>query len=83
MSKVFDAEEVKKHASEKSAWVVVDGQVYDVTDFLDDHPGGKKILLRNCGKDATDAFWSYHSEKVMEKQGKPLKIGQVKEGSKL
>ena len=40
------------------------------------HPGGKKILLKNCGKDASDAFWSYHSEKVMEKPAKPLLIGQ-------
>lgn len=43
---------------------------------MEQHPGGKKILLKNCGKDASDAFWSYHSEKVMEKHGKPLKIGQ-------
>jgi len=40
------------------------------------HPGGKKILLRNCGKDASEAFWSYHSEKIMEKQAKKYKIGE-------
>ncbi|PWN97538.1 putative cytochrome b5 [Tilletiopsis washingtonensis] len=83
MSKTFSAEEVKKHASEESVWVVVDGGVYDVTSFLDDHPGGKKILLRNGGKDATEAFWTYHSEKVLKKQGGKLKIGELEPSSKL
>lgn len=33
-------------STDESAWVVVDGSVYDVTEFLDEHPGGKKILLK-------------------------------------
>ncbi|PWN35291.1 putative cytochrome b5 [Meira miltonrushii] len=83
MSKTFEADEVKQHKSEESAWVVVDGGVYDVTEFLEDHPGGKKILLKNCGKDASEAFWTYHSEKVLQKTAAEYKIGEVKPGSKL
>ncbi|SNX83136.1 probable cytochrome b5 [Melanopsichium pennsylvanicum] len=83
MSKQVDSIELKKHKSEDSAWVVVDGKVYDVTSFLDDHPGGKKILLKNCGKDASESFWTYHGEKVLEKVGKDLQIGEFKDSAKL
>lgn len=38
-------------------WVAIDGIVYDVTDFIEDHPGGAKILKKNCGKDASEMFW--------------------------
>jgi predicted heme/steroid binding protein len=38
--------------------------------------GGKKILLNNAGKDATDQFWKYHSKKILQKDAAPLKIGQ-------
>lgn len=36
MSQVFDASEVKKHNTPESVWVVIDGQIFDVTSFLDD-----------------------------------------------
>lgn len=54
-----------------------------MTDFLEDHPGGAKILLRACGKDATESFQTYHNDKVLEKHGKKLQIGTVKPGAKL
>lgn len=55
----------------------VDDEVYDVTNFLDEHPGGKKILQRVLGQDASKQFWKYHNEKVMAKWGTPLKIGSI------
>ncbi|KAG6850869.1 hypothetical protein H0H93_007487 [Arthromyces matolae] len=38
--------EVAQHSSRDSCWIIVHGQVYDVTDFLDEHPGGSKIILK-------------------------------------
>jgi len=38
------AEEVAKHASESDCWVIVGDDVYEVTNFLTDHPGGKKAI---------------------------------------
>jgi predicted heme/steroid binding protein len=38
-------------------WVAIEGSVYDVTDFIAEHPGGPKILKKNCGKDSTELFW--------------------------
>jgi len=37
---VFNWQEIKKHDQEKDAWVVKDGKVYDVSKFLQEHPGG-------------------------------------------
>ncbi|CAM9489195.1 unnamed protein product [Choristocarpus tenellus] len=53
-------QEVAKHNSAKSAWVVVDDKVYDITDFVKSHPGGSEVVLLMAGRDATDAFASYH-----------------------
>ena len=53
------------------------------TEFLDEHPGGAKILKRFSGKNATKAFWKYHNENVLKKYGGKLKIGSVAESAKL
>ncbi|KAI8826786.1 putative cytochrome b5 [Fimicolochytrium jonesii] len=82
-AKTFTLEQVAEHKSDSSAWVIVKGKVYDVTSFLDDHPGGKKVLLKNCGKDATKQFEQFHSDKVLDKYGPKLYIGDVKTAAKL
>lgn len=60
-------DEVSQHASESSCWLAIDGVVYDMTNFLNEHPGGKKALLREAGKDATDSFDAVHSRELLEK----------------
>ncbi|KMT05615.1 hypothetical protein BVRB_7g167560 [Beta vulgaris subsp. vulgaris] len=54
--KVFSLSEVAEHNSSKDCWLVIGGKVYDVTKFLEDHPGGDEVLLSATGKDATDDF---------------------------
>mmetsp|Transcript_20550 Transcript_20550/g.42638 ORF Transcript_20550/g.42638 Transcript_20550/m.42638 type:complete len:82 (-) Transcript_20550:117-362(-) len=63
------AEEVAKHASEKDCWVIVGEEVYDVTNFMADHPGGKKAIMLFAGKDATEEFDMLHDRKVIKKYG--------------
>jgi len=53
------------------------------TDFVDEHPGGAKILKRVAGKDATKQFWKYHNEGVLKKYSPQLMIGTVAEKAKL
>lgn len=50
----FTAAQVEKHSSAKSCYVIVGENVYDVTDFLDAHPGGPELILDYAGKDVTD-----------------------------
>ncbi|KAL1198897.1 Cytochrome B5 isoform D [Cardamine amara subsp. amara] len=54
--KVFTLAEVSQHSSSQDCWIIIDGKVYDVTKFLDDHPGGDEVILTSTGKDATDDF---------------------------
>ncbi|KAG7293735.1 hypothetical protein NEMBOFW57_003792 [Staphylotrichum longicolle] len=67
MSKTFTQSDVASHNKSDSLWIVVDGDVYDLTKFQDDHPGGKKILQRVAGKDASKQFWKYHNEGILKK----------------
>lgn len=76
MSKEFQADEVAKHNSKDSLWLIVDGGVYDVTEFQEEHPGGARILTKNAGKDCSEAFWSYHSEKILKNVAAEYKIGE-------
>ncbi|KAJ1488970.1 cytochrome b5-like heme/steroid binding domain-containing protein, partial [Baffinella frigidus] len=43
--RVYGWEEIKKHDKENDAWVVKDGEVFDVSKFLKEHPGGSSIVL--------------------------------------
>ena len=68
MSKTISAQEVKAHSSpEKGMYIVVDETVYDVTNFVDEHPGGAKILKRVAGKDATKQFWKCECQTKAER----------------
>lgn len=51
---------VATHASEEDCWVILRGEVYDVTAILDDHPGGAYAVFQHGGRDATQAFEDAH-----------------------
>lgn len=47
---VLDMATVAQHGSREACWVVIAGQAYDVTDYVDQHPGGAQAILRWAGK---------------------------------
>ncbi|KDQ63607.1 hypothetical protein JAAARDRAFT_189164 [Jaapia argillacea MUCL 33604] len=59
--------QVAEHNSSSSCWVIIKNKVYDVTEFLPEHPGGSKIILRYAGKDATAAYEPIHPPDALEK----------------
>lgn len=52
----FTLTEVALHANEQDCWMVLRGKVYNVTEHLPRHPGGRKIT-ESCGKDVTETFY--------------------------
>ncbi|KAF9476377.1 fumarate reductase [Pholiota conissans] len=70
--------EVAKHNKKDDVWVVIDGQVLDVTSFLPDHPGGEKAILLYAGRDATEEFNMLHDPKVIPRYAPESVIGKVK-----
>ncbi|CEI89034.1 Putative Acyl-CoA dehydrogenase [Rhizopus microsporus] len=74
--KTFTREEVKRHASEDDLWIIIDSSVYDMSRFVDMHPGGAFPILEYAGKDATDAFYGLHRQEVLVKYNR-YKIGTI------
>lgn len=60
--------EVKQHAAAASCWSVVDGTVYDLTAWIDRHPGGQRRILAMCGKDGTASFRAEHGSQKKANQ---------------
>jgi len=76
-NKRYSYEEIKKHNDNHSTWIVIHNDVYDVTKFLNEHPGGEEVLLEQAGKDASDAFEDVgHSTDARELMAK-YKVGEV------
>jgi len=73
-------EEVAKHTTKDDCWVVVSGQVLDVTKFLPDHPGGALAILTFAGKDATEEFNMIHPPDVIQKYAPSAVLGPVAGG---
>lgn len=57
---------VQQHRAAGDCWVILYGQVYDVTNFLPEHPGGSKIILQLAGQDATEAYDPVHPPGTLE-----------------
>lgn len=70
MSQQLCSREVANHNSVGDAWVVVDGVVYNVTSFLESHPGGQSITEQYLGSDISCVIRSYdvhsHSDTAFE-----------------
>jgi cytochrome b involved in lipid metabolism len=81
--KVYTVEEVAKHNTETDCWVIIAGNVYDVTKFLPDHPGGSRAILLFAGKDATEEFDMLHDRRVINKYVPYAHIGTLAKTSKL
>ncbi|GFZ97327.1 cytochrome b5 domain-containing protein [Nesterenkonia alkaliphila] len=56
----FTLAEVAEHDDAGSCWAAVEGRVYDLTDWIDEHPGGPTRITQLCGTDATQQFANQH-----------------------
>ncbi|XP_034489690.1 cytochrome b5 isoform X2 [Drosophila innubila] len=56
MSKEFSLATIKEHNKPDDLWLVIDNKVYDVTKFLNEHPGGEESLMSVAGVDGTKDF---------------------------
>ncbi len=52
--------EVATHSNASSCWTIIRSEVYDLTTWIGQHPGGEKAILSLCGKDGTAAFEGQH-----------------------
>ncbi len=59
-TKTFTMAQVATHKDATSCYTVIRSNVYDVTSWISQHPGGKEAILGLCGKDGTAAFVDQH-----------------------
>lgn len=54
--KYYTLEEIRAHSLSSDAWLIIHDNVYDITSFVEEHPGGEEVLLEQAGSDATESF---------------------------
>jgi len=71
--------DIATHDSAQSCWTAIKGNVYDLTDFITQHPGGERGVLKTCGKDGTQEFLGAHSRGPAEKGLENFLIGTLRQ----
>ncbi|KAL6904839.1 putative fumarate reductase/succinate dehydrogenase [Trichoderma evansii] len=74
----YTMEEIAKHNTKDDLWVVVKGVVLDLTNWVEEHPGGVNAILNFMGRDATEEFAMLHDDEVIPKYAPEQVIGRVK-----
>ncbi|TVY41267.1 Cytochrome b2, mitochondrial [Lachnellula occidentalis] len=66
-SKKLTATELSQHNKPDDCWIVIAGQIWDVTDFAPQHPGGSQIIFQFAGQDATQVYDEVHPPPLIQK----------------
>ncbi|CAI7666334.1 hypothetical protein N7533_000436 [Penicillium manginii] len=75
----YTLKDVAAHNTKKDTWIVIHGQVFDITEYCQDHPGGAEVLFEVGGKDATAEYEDVgHSEDAREIM-QPYLVGTLKD----
>ncbi|GFS07568.1 fatty acid desaturase 2-like [Elysia marginata] len=75
----FTWEQVKEKTADQK-WLVIDKEVYNITNWARKHPGGSKVITHYAGQDATDAFKAFHNDlSFVKKYMKAIHIGSLAE----
>lgn len=64
--RTISMQEVEQHSTPDDCWVVINGNVYDLSRFHREHPGGSKIITKNAGKDVSSLFNAVHPDDIIQ-----------------
>ncbi|XP_076626407.1 cytochrome b5 isoform X2 [Colletes latitarsis] len=76
-TKFYTTAEVAEHRDINSLWIIINNSVYDLTTFLNKHPGGPTILVDQAGRDSTEAFEDIGHSSDARLMMVPYKIGEI------
>ncbi|KAK6637082.1 Cytochrome b5 isoform E [Polyplax serrata] len=77
--KLFKRSDVTKNNDNKTTHIIIHNSVYDVSEFLNEHPGGEEVLLDHAGKDGTEAFEDVGHSKDARDMMHKYKVGELYE----
>uniref|UniRef100_A0A3P9CXT6 Cytochrome b5 n=1 Tax=Maylandia zebra TaxID=106582 RepID=A0A3P9CXT6_9CICH len=75
--KYYRLAEIEKQNSFKSTWIIIHNKVYDVTKFLEEHPGGEEVLREQAGGNATESFEDVGHSTDAREMASSMVIGEV------
>ncbi|KAM6893370.1 cytochrome b5 reductase 4 [Xenentodon cancila] len=70
-------QELQKHNTREDCWTCIRGMVYNVTPYMDYHPGGEEELMKAAGIDGTDLFDQVHRWVNYESMLKECLVGRM------
>ncbi|XP_013856229.1 cytochrome b5 [Austrofundulus limnaeus] len=73
----FRLSEIEAQNSFRSTWIIIHNKVYDVTKFLEEHPGGEEVLREQAGGDATESFEDVGHSTDAREMASSFVIGEV------
>ncbi|KAF5246910.1 hypothetical protein FAUST_1095 [Fusarium austroamericanum] len=65
-TRIVSLAEIKQHNTADDCWIAVHSKVWDITNFINQHPGGPDVLLNSAGSDATDIYNDVHAPDIIE-----------------
>ncbi|KAL6362190.1 hypothetical protein LRP88_04267 [Fusarium phalaenopsidis] len=69
--------DLRKHNTSTDCWIAIHSKVWDITDFIEEHPGGPEILLEHAGSDATGLYDGVHAPDIIEELSDDKLIGYL------
>ena len=70
--------DVATHNTQSDCWAAIDGGVYNLTEWINRHPGGRDKIIALCGTDATKAFHGQHDDQAKPNtQLASFKVGEL------
>ncbi|XP_061876798.1 cytochrome b5 [Entelurus aequoreus] len=75
--KYFRLAEIESQNTFKSTWIIIHYKVYDVTEFLEEHPGGEEVLREQAGGNATESFEDVGHSSDAREMASQMVIGEL------
>uniref|UniRef100_A0A8C7IAX8 Cytochrome b5 n=1 Tax=Oncorhynchus kisutch TaxID=8019 RepID=A0A8C7IAX8_ONCKI len=75
--KYYRLSEIEEQNTFKSTWIIINFNVYDVTKFLEEHPGGEEVLREQAGGDATESFEDVGHSSDAKEMAANMVIGEL------
>ena len=77
----YTRSQVMKHNKVDDLWIIVEGSIYELSNFVFEHPGGENALLEHAGRDGTKAYKVVYNHEYPENLEllASMKIGELKD----
>ncbi|KAF5971143.1 L-lactate dehydrogenase (cytochrome) [Fusarium coicis] len=80
-TRIVSLDDLKQHNTASDCWIAVHSKVWDITHFINEHPGGPEVLLNLAGSDATELYNDVHAPDIIEDLPSDKLMGLLEEAA--